>query len=162
MSDLPAPQDDRATDLSPEEREGLIPSYITTRAELNEAEQGNILGAREWSYGKNIGIDAYQVPTDLRNLIDDVRYWIDHRTYPADEIVARFHHRLALIHCYRNGNGRHARMATDLLLDSIGHKPFTWGNVNLVDPAETRDTYIAALRAADRHDIAPLIAFVRT
>ena len=33
-------------------RKGLIPSYITKRAELNEAEQGNILEAREWALGK--------------------------------------------------------------------------------------------------------------
>lgn len=195
MSDPLAPQDGGATELSPEEREGLIPSYITTRAELNEAEQGNILEAREWAYrkkrdvldeaflknlhkrmygkvwtwageyrttGKNIGIDAYQIPTDLRNLLNDVRYWIDQKTYPADEISARFHHRLTFIHCYPNGNGRHARMATDLLLVSISDKPLTWGNVDLVDPGETRDAYIAALRAADKHDIAPLVAFVRT
>jgi len=195
MSDPLAPQDGGATELSPEEREGLIPSYITTRAELNEAEQGNILEAREWAYrkkrdvldeaflknlhkrmygkvwtwageyrttGKNIGIDAYQIPTDLRNLLNDVRYWIDQKTYPADEISARFHHRLTFIHCYPNGNGRHARMVTDLLLVSIGDKPLTWGNVDLVDPGETRDAYIAALRAADKHDIAPLVAFVRT
>jgi len=195
MSDPLTPQDHAATELNPEEREGLIPSYITKRAELNEAEQGNILEAREWALGKkrdvlkeaflknlhkrmygkvwtwageyratgkNIGIDAYLIPTDIRNLLDDVRYWIDQKTYPADEIGARFHHQLTFIHCYANGNGRHARMATDLLLVSIGDKPFTWGNVNLVDPGEARKTYIAALHAADKHDIAPLVAFVRT
>lgn len=31
-----------------------------------------------------------------------------------------------------------------------------------VDAGETRDRYIAALRAADNNDIAPLLAFVRT
>ena len=31
-------QDDAATPLSEEEREGLIPSYIALRGELNEAE----------------------------------------------------------------------------------------------------------------------------
>ena len=195
MSDPLALQDGAATDLSPEEREGLIPSYITTRAELNEAEQGNILAAREWAFsrkrdvideaflknlhkrmygkvwtwagehrttGKNIGIDAYQIPIELKNLLDDVRFWIDHKTYSADEIGAHFHHRLTFIHCYPNGNGRHARMATDLLLVFIGDQPFTWGNVSLIDPGETRDAYIAALHAADKHDIAPLVAFVRS
>src|SRR5688500_10335377 len=37
-----------STRLSPEEREGLIPSYITFHHELNEAEQGNILAATRW------------------------------------------------------------------------------------------------------------------
>ena len=41
MTDPLAEQDDASTPLSPEEREGLIPSYITLRGELNEAEQAN-------------------------------------------------------------------------------------------------------------------------
>ena len=77
-------------------------------------------------------------------------------------MATRFHHRLVCIHAYANGNGRHARLATDLLLVALGRKPFSWGRVNLVDAGETRNSYIAALRAADNHDIEPLLAFVRT
>jgi len=47
MTDPLAPQNEGNTDLTPEEGEGLIPSYITTRAELNEAEQANILEAEQ-------------------------------------------------------------------------------------------------------------------
>jgi len=195
MTDPLAPQDDGNTDLTPEEREGLIPSYITTRAELNEAEQANILEASEWAFskkrdvvdddflkklhgrmygnvwewagayrdsGKNIGSEAHQITTELRKLLDDVRYWTEYETYSADEIAARYHHRLTHIHCYPNGNGRHARMATDLLLTSLGAKPFSWGNANLVDAGKTRSRYIAALRAADKHDLGRLLEFVRT
>lgn len=43
-------QDDSATPLSEEEKEGLIPSYITLRPELNEAEQANILEAEDWAF----------------------------------------------------------------------------------------------------------------
>ena len=40
MSDVLFEADDAAnTPLTPSEREGLIPTYITTRAEMNEAEQ---------------------------------------------------------------------------------------------------------------------------
>lgn len=42
MTDPPGPQDDAGTELTAEEREALIPSYITLRSELNEAEQANI------------------------------------------------------------------------------------------------------------------------
>jgi len=42
MTDLLFEQADDATPLSPEEREGLIPSYITLRRELNEAEFAGI------------------------------------------------------------------------------------------------------------------------
>ncbi|GLQ49869.1 mobile mystery protein B [Dyella flava] len=37
--------------LTPEERKGLKPTYITYRSELNEAEQANILKAERWLFG---------------------------------------------------------------------------------------------------------------
>jgi hypothetical protein len=39
--------DDAATPLTPDEKQGLIPSYITLRRELNEAEQLGILNAEK-------------------------------------------------------------------------------------------------------------------
>jgi len=44
--------DDAATPLEPEEREGLIPSYITLRHELNEAEGLNIAEAEGWAFAR--------------------------------------------------------------------------------------------------------------
>jgi Fic-DOC domain mobile mystery protein B len=111
---------------------------------------------------KNIGVEYYKIPTELRALLDDCRYWIEHKTYELDEIAARFHHRLVSIHCYPNGNGRHARTATQLLLRSLGRDPFTLGSANLIDAGATRAAYVAALRAADKHDYGPLLAFVRS
>jgi len=111
---------------------------------------------------RNIGIDAYRITIELRQLLDDCRYWIAHGTYEPDEIAARFHHRLVLIHPFPNGNGRHARIATDLLLLSMGRARYTWGRVNLVAPGEIRQRYVDALRAADHHDIGPLLEFVRS
>ena len=111
---------------------------------------------------KNIGVDAYRIPTELRQLIDDCRYWIDHETYPPDGIAARFHLKLVWIHPYPNGNGRHARLATDLLLVSMNRPRFSWGSASLVDTGETRQRYVEALRAADNHDIGPLLDFVRS
>lgn len=99
---------------------------------------------------------------DLRELKDDCRYWIENRTYEPDEIAARFHHRLVQIHPFPNGNGRHARMATDLLLVAMRRPRFSWGRANLVDPGETRQRYVDALRAADNHDVRPLLEFVRS
>lgn len=52
MSDPLFEQDDAATPLAHEEREGLIPSYITLRRELNQAEQENILAAEEWAFAR--------------------------------------------------------------------------------------------------------------
>src|ERR1700674_514303 len=47
---------------------------------------------------RNLGVDPYRIQTDLRQIIDDVRYWIEHKTYPPDEIAVRFHHRLVSVH----------------------------------------------------------------
>jgi len=105
---------------------------------------------------------TYRIPTELRQLIDGCKFWVANKTYEADELAARFHHKLVWVHAYPNGNGRHARLATDLLLMSLGLDPFTWGSVNLVDPSETRRRYIDALRDADNHNIEPLLAFVRS
>ena len=195
MNDPLLPEDDGQTPLTPEELEGLIPSYITLRGELNEAEQINIVDAQSWGYkrnrevtsieflndlhkrmfgrvwkwagqyrktGKNIGVDAYKIQIALKDLVDDAAYWIENSIFEPDEIAARFHHRLVFIHPYPNGNGRHARMAADLLLRSMGQTVFTWGSENLTDPGRTRSAYIAALRAADGRDYAALFKFVRS
>lgn len=111
--------------------------------------------------GKNIGVDAYRIAMELRQFIEDCRFWIENEIYPSDEIAARFHHKLVWIHAYPNGNGRHARLATDLLLTALGRPRFTWGRVNLVDASETRRAYVAAFRAADKHDYGPLMEFLR-
>ncbi len=52
MSDPLIEEDDASTPLTEEEREELIPSYITLRSELNEAEQRNILDGEEWAFSR--------------------------------------------------------------------------------------------------------------
>jgi Fic-DOC domain mobile mystery protein B len=44
--------DDHATSLTPAERDDLIPTYITTRNELNESEQKNIATADQWAFSR--------------------------------------------------------------------------------------------------------------
>lgn len=111
---------------------------------------------------KNIGVEWQQVGVKLRNLLDDVRYQIDNATYPPDEIATRFHHRLVSIHPFPNGNGRHARVMADLLVQQLGQPRFTWGRKSLTEATDARTHYIEALRAADSGDIGPLMAFVRS
>jgi len=45
----PPDEAEHVTPLTPDEREGLIPSHITLRSELNELEQQNILEADAWA-----------------------------------------------------------------------------------------------------------------
>lgn len=103
----------------------------------------------------------------MKKLLDDVRYQIDHGTYPSDEIAIRFHHRLVAIHAFPNGNGRHARLMADLLVKRLGQPRFSWGRrrlaqASLTDATPVRHDYIAALQAADARNIVPLLDFARS
>ena len=180
-----------ATPLDLDEIAGLRLKGIATQGQLNAAEQANIIEAERWAFArsrdaldvatlqavhrrmfgrvwswagefrrrdKNIGIDWREIAVAMRQLVDDAIYWVNHRTYPADELAARFHHRLVAIHPFSNGNGRHARLAADILAIKLQQPRFTWGS----GAPEARDRYLAALRAADAHDLAPLLAFVRS
>jgi len=186
-----------AAPLNAHEVEGLLPTHITTRAEIDRWEQDNINEALAWIEGykpkalltesfmklfhkkmfcnvwkwagefrqseKNIGVPWYNISVELKTLCDDVKYWIENKTFPEDEIAARFHHRLVKIHLFPNGNGRHARLVADLLLENVLDKPpFTWGSVNLVRSGDDRKRYIESLVAADRNEYKQLLEFVRS
>jgi Fic-DOC domain mobile mystery protein B len=187
---------DSATPLMPEEMQALIPTYISLRSELNEAEQQGILAAEGWAFktrhkdflsekflrelhqrmfkevwrwagqyrttARNIGVDAWQIPSQIKLLLDDTRFWVEHHTYSPDEMAVRFHHRLVFIHPFPNGNGRHARLMTDLFFVHLQGYRFTWGRANLITAGETRKLYIQALQAADRGDVTLLLKFARS
>ena len=110
---------------------------------------------------RNIGIDYWQIPVALRQLLDDAKAWIEYGTYAPDEIAVRFHHRLVQIHPFPNGNGRHSRLMADLLAMQLGRERFSWGRGSLRTAGAARARYVEALRAADDHDIAPLLVFAR-
>jgi Fic-DOC domain mobile mystery protein B len=91
---------------------------------------------------KNLGVDPANISVELRNLLDDSSYWIEHGTYNHLEIAARFHHRLVQIHAFVNGNGRHARILTEVVLERLlDEPPLSWGNVSLDDRGEVRSAY---------------------
>lgn len=111
---------------------------------------------------KNIGIPWTQIGIELKNLLDDTKYWIENKTFPPEEVAIRFKHRLVSIHCFPNGNGRHSRMMADIIMESIfGDEIFSWHQSNMIKANETRKKYINALRKADNGNITPLIEFAK-
>jgi Fic-DOC domain mobile mystery protein B len=199
MSDLNRPGPPGSTPLDPNESDGLIPAWVATRDELNEAEQSNILKAirrRRWQrcsveellddkaardlhrdmFGEvwrwaghyrstetSVGVDPRTISVRVRDLMADARVWLSPPTsMPLDHVAYEFHHKLVHIHPFPNGNGRHARQMTDILLRAIGQPPFSWGSASLDDDGATGAAYIAALRAADHGDYQALAAFVRS
>ena len=114
---------------------------------------------------KNIGIESWRIPTELRVLLEDAKFWIENETYPADEIAIRFKHRIVSIHCFPNGNGRHSRLMADLIAEKIfDRKTFTWGQSNskLLNETEARSKYLTALKKADSGDYTDLLTFARS
>jgi Fic-DOC domain mobile mystery protein B len=111
---------------------------------------------------KNIGVDPITIPIEIRNLLDDCKYWIENKVFDEDETAVRFSHRMVSIHPFANGNGRHSRLIADVLVNKGFGKPyFTWGSINLTKEGEARDKYLSALRAADQQDYKLLIEFAR-
>lgn len=108
---------------------------------------------------KNIGAPWFDVSQKTKSLLEDVEFWIAHKSFCWDEIGARLHHRLVSIHPFANGNGRHARLFCDALF--LKHKVplFTWGGINSA-PTELRSRYIKALQAADKKDYSLLLSFL--
>lgn len=197
MSTPAGPSDEHATPIEAEEAAQLVPSFITTRDELNRAEQQAIteltrsvlrnppapdrldvaylLALHKRMFGpvwkwagkirtteRNIGVDSWRIRPDLQQLVGDTRAWLEFDSYPPDEIAVRLHHRLVAIHCFANGNGRHARLVADLLAIALGQPAFTWGAANLAAASEVRIAYIAALKQADQHDYVALLSFARS
>ena len=112
----------------------------------------------------NIGVEWWKISTDLRNMFEDVKLWIEHETFSCDEIGVRFHQRIVFIHPFVNGNGRLSRLMTDLLMENVLSKErFTWGGgVDLIHKSKMRKVYIRALKDADKFNFGPLINFVRS
>ena len=111
---------------------------------------------------KNIGVPWPQIAVDLKCLLDDCKYWIEKKTFSADELAVRFKHRIVQIHCFSNGNGRHSRFMGDLIVTNVfDSKPFSWGGNNLVKKGDERSEYFTALKSADCGNIIPLVEFSR-
>ncbi len=105
---------------------------------------------------KNIGVPKEQIGEELKKLLDDGRYWLEHETYPAREAALRLHHRMVWVHPFPDGNGRHARLWVDLVVRQASGPAIAWGG-RLGQAGAMRRQYIAALEAADKGDYAPLL-----
>jgi len=185
---------DGGTPIDENEVHGLLPTWVRTRRDLNEAEATNIDAANRavgsvdlekatddlwlrrlhrsmfcdvWERAgqyrlteRNIGIDPIDIAPAVRTLVRDCRTWFEFE--PGRIPVARFHHRMVAIHPFPNGNGRHARVATDHLCVAAGMSRPSWGANTNVDLVDLRADYLAALRNADRdgEDLDRLVSFM--
>ncbi len=110
----------------------------------------------------NIGVSFEQIPMRLEQLCGNTLYQIKNMDSAWDDLAVRFHHELVVIHPFPNGNGRHARLAAELLLQRNGQKRFSWGSGSIAESSETRREYIKALQEADQGDVKRLLLFARS
>ncbi len=103
----------------------------------------------------------HQIREQLAILIGDTSYWIENATFPPDEIAIRFHHRLVFIHPFANGNWAARTPHGRSSCQTTSRAEFTWGGADIVAQGNIRRGYIDALKAADKNDIGPLLAFAR-
>jgi Fic-DOC domain mobile mystery protein B len=132
-----------ATPISPEARNGLIPTHVTLRSELNELEQKNIAQADGWAFLRkrnvldenflknmhrrmfkdvwrwagqyrntetNRGVLPHLIQPGVYQIIGDMRYAVQHKSFEPDELALRLSHRLVSVHPFANGNGRWSRL----------------------------------------------------
>lgn len=95
----------------------------------------------------SIGIEAVNIRQALYRLMDDLAFW--ETSWDYKDTATKLHYSLVKIHPFLNGNGRCARLFTDLWLLSIEESMLEWGDedINMVNTSRTE--YIRALQEAD-------------
>ncbi len=105
----------------------------------------------------SIGVEANKIHQALYQLQDDLKFWEENWDY--QDTATRLHHTLVKIHPFANGNGRWARLATDLWLLKTGQSVLSWGG-NITEISIARTEYIASLKEADNGSYERLMGFM--
>jgi len=103
----------------------------------------------------NMGIDPLQITHEWQIALGNAEWQIEHDTYPSEEMCVRLHRRMLEVHCFPNGNGRHARLVANELgrILGLGSNAFTWGRrTGEGREEELRRQYLDALKLADTTD----------
>ncbi|RLA29618.1 MAG: mobile mystery protein B [Gammaproteobacteria bacterium] len=156
-----------ATDWAKKTR--LSPNEVKFWQRLHAQMFGQVWSwAGEWrQHEPNIGVPPQDIQPDMKNLQDDLAFWLSEKCdMAALELIARFHHRLVYIHPFSNGNGRWGRLITDVLAARVlGMTPLTWarGGHGLRDiESDERKKYIATIKAADKGEFGPLMEYLKS
>lgn len=101
---------------------------------------------------KNIGCDPTKIRTELKILYDDAEFWLENNSYSIKQLALVFHHRLVKIHLFPNGNGRHARLVADCIIQKLSREDnnkINWQGKKHMSVDNLRKKYVLALRKAD-------------
>jgi len=105
----------------------------------------------------NIGVRKEKIGSEIHKLLHEMNQW-EKQKKSVTEIAAELHHRLVWIHPFENGNGRWARLVTNIYLRKNRNHPIIWPTDPDFVTQEFRPSYIKAMKAADGGDLKPLRA----
>lgn len=125
----------------------MIMKDVMRRGEIGRYRKGEvrIRGA------KHIPPPAYEVPRLMEEFVRTVNDNPD--DYTTSELAAIVLHRFVYIHPFYDGNGRIARLLTNLILMKKRYFP-------IIIPKSDRSKYLKYLALADRQNYIPLVNFV--
>lgn len=103
----------------------------------------------------NIGVAWQVVEPSLYQLTSDLAFWEQRDVDLLDQAV-RLHHRAVQIHPFLGGNGRWARLLSNIWLRRHDRPLTAWPEETVGTVSVIRQEYLAALRQADQGDIEPL------
>jgi Fic-DOC domain mobile mystery protein B len=104
----------------------------------------------------NIGVNWHLINEQIFALTQDLPVWIE-SDIPILEQAVRLHHRAVNIHPFHNGNGRWARLASNIWLKIHKTSIISWPEEVIGQESPIRNKYIKALRNADEGNYNPLL-----
>ncbi len=105
----------------------------------------------------NLGVAPEKIEVQLKNLLDDFAYWVEHGIDLMQQAVM-LHHRAVQVHPFPNGNGRWARLLTNIWLKMNNKPPIEWPEATIGTVSVIRNEYIDAIKAADAGDYDPMLS----
>ncbi len=111
----------------------------------------------------NMGVDWHKVPEQVKVLCGDFVFWNSPKaSMPILEIAARLQNRLTKVHPFKNGNGRHARLMTDIFFRSRKNPLPQWPQIQRMERGDdVRKRYIKSMKSADQENYRELIQFIK-
>jgi Fic-DOC domain mobile mystery protein B len=103
------------------------------------------------THDANIGVRHVQIVERLSGVVGDLHSWSGFG-HPLETQAVWLHHKAVQIHPFENGNGRWARLLSNIWLKLQGAPIVFWPDRLLGVASEVRDEYLGAIRAADRGD----------
>jgi Fic-DOC domain mobile mystery protein B len=144
--------------LSKKPSRRLAPFDFSWQKRLHKEMLGEVWGwaGRLRTSRLNIGIDPAQVEPSLYDMAESLQLQRLSESYTLIDQATWLHHRAVQIHPFQNGNGRWARLLSNIWLKQSGSPIVVWPEETVGAVSPIREEYLDAIRRADQFDLGPL------